>query len=82
DCAEIALDRFDVVIVPGVAFDARGGRLGYGGGFYDRLLPAMPRAQRIAGAFELQIVARVPAAAHDVGVDWIATEQRTMHCAR
>jgi 5-formyltetrahydrofolate cyclo-ligase len=81
-CEEIALDRFDVVIVPGVAFDAEGRRLGYGGGFYDRLLPAMPRAERIAGAFELQIVARVPAAAHDVGVDWIVTEERTMHCAR
>ena len=81
-CEEIALDRFDVVIVPGVAFDARGGRLGYGGGFYDRLLPAMPRAERIAGAFELQIVAHVPAARHDVSVDWIVTERRTLHCER
>jgi 5-formyltetrahydrofolate cyclo-ligase len=81
-CEEIALDRFDVVIVPGVAFDARGGRLGYGGGFYDRLLPAMPRAERIAGAFELQIVAHVPAASHDVTVDWIVTERRTLHCER
>lgn len=81
-CEEIALDRFDVVIVPGVAFDARGGRLGYGGGYYDRLLPAMPRAERIAGAFELQVVEHVPAAAHDASVDWVVTERRTLHCER
>jgi 5-formyltetrahydrofolate cyclo-ligase len=82
NCPEIALDRFDVVIVPGVAFDGEGRRLGYGGGFYDRLLPAMQRAVRIAGAFELQLVERVPAAPHDVGIHWIVTEQRALHCAR
>jgi 5-formyltetrahydrofolate cyclo-ligase len=82
-CEEIALDRLDCVLVPGVAFDVQGRRLGYGGGFYDRLLPLLPAAaSRIAGAFEQQIVERVPAAPHDVGVDWIVTERRVIHCGR
>jgi 5-formyltetrahydrofolate cyclo-ligase len=81
--AEVALASVDCVLVPGVAFDAEGARLGYGGGYYDRLLPLLPAATpRIAGAFELQLVERVPAAPHDVGVDWIVTEHRTMRCAR
>ena len=81
-CVEVPPERFDLVIVPGVAFDATGGRLGYGGGFYDRMLPAMPAATRVAGAFELQIVARVPAASHDERVACIATERRTLRCER
>lgn len=81
-CPEIALGSVDWVLVPGVAFDARGRRLGYGGGFYDRLLPgAAGSAPRIAGAFEMQIVDAVPTAPHDVGVDLIVTERRTLSCS-
>ena len=81
-CPEIALASVDWVLVPGVAFDARGGRLGYGGGFYDRLLPgAAGSAPRVAGAFEMQIVDAVPTAPHDVGVDLIVTERRTLSCS-
>jgi 5-formyltetrahydrofolate cyclo-ligase len=66
--------------VPGVAFDAACRRLGYGGGYYDRLLPLLPAtAPRVAGAFDVQIVDAVPAAAHDLGVDCIVTESRTLH---
>jgi 5-formyltetrahydrofolate cyclo-ligase len=69
------------VLVPGVAFDDRGHRLGYGGGFYDRLLPLVPpTVARVAGAFEMQVVERVPTAPHDVGVDTIVTERRTLNC--
>ena len=65
----------DWVLVPGVAFDRRGRRLGYGGGFYDRLLPLLPPGTpRIAGTFGVQVVAQVPTGPHDLGVDAIVTE--------
>jgi 5-formyltetrahydrofolate cyclo-ligase len=67
-------DAIEFVLVPGVAFDLAGRRLGYGGGYYDRLLPLLSRdATRIAGAFDLQIVDRVPAGPHDITVDAIVT---------
>jgi 5-formyltetrahydrofolate cyclo-ligase len=79
DCPPVALASIDWVLVPGVAFDAEGRRIGYGGGYYDRLLPLLDRgAARVAGAFELQIVERVPAAPHDTTVDAIVTERRTL----
>ncbi|HEX2391275.1 MAG TPA: 5-formyltetrahydrofolate cyclo-ligase [Casimicrobiaceae bacterium] len=82
-CAAVALQTIDWVLTPGVGFDAAGRRLGYGGGYYDRLLPLLPRAaSRVAGAFEVQLVDRVPAAPHDIGVDCIVTEQRIIDCAR
>jgi 5-formyltetrahydrofolate cyclo-ligase len=82
-CAAVALQTIDWVLTPGVGFDAAGRRLGYGGGYYDRLLPLLPRAAtRVAGAFEVQLVDRVPAAPHDIGVDCIVTEQRIIDCAR
>jgi len=69
--------------VPGVAFDREGRRLGYGGGYYDRLLPQLAaRAVRVAGAFDLQLVARVPAAPHDVAVDAIVTESGVLAIRR
>jgi len=69
----------DWVLVPGVAFDLTGRRLGYGGGFYDRLLPLLrPDAPRIAGAFDLQIVERVPATTHDLTVGLMVTETRIL----
>ena len=68
-------EAIDFVLVPGVAFDLEGRRLGYGGGYYDRLLPLLDeRAPRIAGAFHVQIVERVPAGPHDIAVDAIVTE--------
>jgi 5-formyltetrahydrofolate cyclo-ligase len=76
-------DAIEFVLVPGVAFDLAGRRLGYGGGYYDRLLPLLaPGAARVAGAFELQLVDRVPAAPHDIGVDAIVTESRTLPLRR
>ena len=82
-CPRVAPAAIDWVLVPGVAFDLEGRRLGYGGGYYDRLLPLLPReAPRVVGTFDLQVVARVPAAPHDLGVDTIVTESRTIEIAR
>jgi len=67
----------DVVILPGSAFDERGGRLGYGGGFYDTFLGRLrPEAPRIGVCFEAQLVDEVPRAAHDLCVDLVVTEER------
>ena len=77
-CQSVATSAIDWVLVPGVAFDESGHRIGYGGGYYDRLLPTLREdARRIAGAFELQMIDRVPAAPHDLKVDAIVTELRT-----
>lgn len=75
-------DGIDLVIVPGVAFDATGARLGFGGGYYDRLLAEMPHAYRIALAFDEQLVDSVPTQAHDERVDAILTPTRTLLTAR
>lgn len=80
-CPAVATADIDWVLVPGVAFDARGARLGYGGGFYDRLLPLLaPGTPRIAGAFDVQVVDSVPTAGHDGLVDLIVTETRSLRC--
>ena len=69
----------DWVLVPGVAFSAECRRLGYGGGYYDRLMSALdPAAPRIAGAFDAQIATWIPAGSHDLSVDMIVTESRIL----
>ena len=75
------VDRVETFIVPGVAFDTAGVRLGYGGGHFDRLLArADPAAMFVGVAFDAQIVAQVPAQAHDVRVHRLVTERRTVWC--
>jgi 5-formyltetrahydrofolate cyclo-ligase len=65
----------DVFLIPGLAFDLTGGRLGYGRGYYDSLLTgARPRSTLIGLAFDCQIVDRVPMTGHDVAVGLIVTE--------
>ncbi len=82
-CPLVDPAAIDWVLVPGLAFDLEGRRLGYGGGFYDRLLPTLaPGVPRVAAAFEVQIVDRVPASRHDLAVDAIVTELRTLSPAR
>jgi len=67
----------DVVLLPGSVFDLHGGRLGYGGGFYDRFLSQeAPQAIRIALAFEMQVVDKVPVQDHDIPVHYLVTEKR------
>lgn len=73
----VDLDAVEVAVVPGVAFDLQGRRLGYGGGYYDRLFSLFPHSPwKIGLAFELQILPELPATAHDVAVDAIITEER------
>lgn len=72
-------EAFDLVLVPGLVFDRAGGRIGFGAGFYDRFL-AQTEAPRVALAFSLQLVGRVPAEDHDQPMDWIVTERETIDC--
>lgn len=74
-----ALREIDLIIVPGLAFDREGNRLGYGGGYYDRLLAEIA-APKVALAFAAQIVESVPAEAHDERVDCIVTEEEVISC--
>lgn len=73
-----------VVLVPGVAFDPQGGRLGYGGGYYDRFFAELRGAGnnplKLAPAFDLQLVDRVPMEAHDERMDRVITESREYRC--
>jgi 5-formyltetrahydrofolate cyclo-ligase len=71
------LQDIDLIIVPGAAFDEKGNRLGYGAGFYDKLLSDY-RKTTIALAFEVQIVPTVPADQHDIPIKKIVTEKRVI----
>ena len=72
-------DELDLVMVPGTAFDQRGGRMGQGKGYYDRLLShARPDAPLVALSFDCQIFEEIPVAAHDVFMDLVLTETRTI----
>ncbi len=70
----------DMLLIPLLAFDAAGGRLGYGGGFYDRTLVALPGRFRLGCAFAAQQVDAVPAGPYDVRLDAVATENGMIRC--
>jgi 5-formyltetrahydrofolate cyclo-ligase len=76
-CEAVEPSEIDLVIVPGVAFDRTGGRLGYGGGFYDSFL-ALCRGTRVALAFSLQVVDEVPCEARDLPVHAVVTEEEVI----
>lgn len=76
-------EELDAVLMPGVAFDLSGCRLGYGGGYYDRFLErCSPGCLLVAAAFELQIVDHVPCADHDRRIHKVVTESRIIDCSR
>lgn len=81
------LNKVEFALLPGVAFARDGARLGYGGGFYDKLLARLGgqngthKPALAAAAFSLQIVEQIPQEATDVKVEWIITEQETIDCS-
>lgn len=79
----IAASDIDAVVIPGAGFDEAGNRIGYGGGYYDRLLSSLERdVPIIAPAYEEQIVDSVPSESHDIKVSMIVTDRRVIRCAR
>lgn len=73
----VPLGEIDLIVVPGLAFDEAGRRLGRGGGFYDRFLERTAgRAFAFGLAFDEQVVSEVPAETHDASVDAVATDRR------
>jgi 5-formyltetrahydrofolate cyclo-ligase len=75
----VAIESVGAVVVPGLAFDLQGNRLGWGAGYYDRLLAGVrPGVPVVALAFECQIVPAIPSMGHDVRMSAIVTEQRVI----
>ena len=88
-CERLAtLNEVEFALLPGVAFTREGVRLGYGGGFYDKLLARQGsgrdahRPALAAAAFALQIAEQIPQETTDVKVEWIITEQETIACSK
>ncbi len=71
----IGINEIDLVIVPGLAFDPQGNRIGFGGGFYDRFLSVV-QAPKIALAYSFQVLEKIEAGPHDVRMDKVVTDER------
>ena len=80
DAPVVDPSQLDVVLVPGVSFDGRGGRLGFGGGFYDRFL-VRTSAVRVGVAHDVCLGCDLPCDEHDQRMDWIVTPRKAIHCA-
>jgi len=79
-CKAIPVENIDLAIIPGVAFDERGGRIGHGTGFYDKFIPGLDvTTRKVALAFECQIVSQIPMEPHDRYIDIIITEERIIY---
>ena len=73
-------EKIDLIVVPGLAFDESGYRIGYGGGYYDRFLARCPQALSVGLAYEMQILESVSPAAWDIPVHHVITEDRAILC--
>lgn len=71
---EADVSGLDLILIPGVAFDVSGNRIGYGKGYYDRALSVVPRGKRIALAYGFQVLKSVPRGEHDLGCGMVITE--------
>lgn len=78
-CIAVDSKDIDLILMPGVAFDRQGGRLGYGAGFYDRFLSNMSNSvDKIAVAYHFQVLDNIPMDEHDVRINGIVTEEETI----
>lgn len=74
------INKLDLVIVPGIAFDKNGHRIGYGHGYYDRFLKKISsKAKKIGLAFDFQLIEKIPEERHDIPMDIIITEKRILY---
>ena len=74
-------NEIEIVMVPGVAFDESGSRIGFGKGFYDRFLYRLSGDVKTIGiAFDFQVVGKIPADSHDFIIDKVITEKRVIDC--
>jgi len=79
-CKPVPIDDIDIAIIPGIAFDEKGGRLGIGSGRYDRIMSRLPiTARRVSCALEDQMTHQVPMESHDKYVDIIITDKRIIY---
>ena len=74
----LAAADVSVVLVPGLAFDVDGHRIGYGRAFYDRLLPSMPQAFRIGIAYDFQLVPELPREPHDIAMQCVVSDKKVL----
>ena len=72
----VKVEKLDLIIAPGVGFDEAGNRIGYGGGYYDRLLASIPEVPVLALSFSEQIVDKIKTSAYDQQVDKVITDKR------
>lgn len=77
-CPLVPYEELDFVLVPALAVDLRGYRLGYGAGHYDQTLPLCTRAVSVVAVFDFQLVGEVPDELHDVAARWVITDRRTV----
>ena len=79
-CKTVPIECIDIAIIPGIAFDEKGARIGTGVGFYDRLIPDLPiTTRKVSLAFEDQIIQQIPMESHDKFVDIIVTDERIIY---
>lgn len=77
----VPLDAAMLIIVPALALDVRGHRVGYGLGYYDRLLPRLPHAFKVVIGYDFQLASELPDSEHDFAVDCVVTDARTIRVA-
>ena len=79
-CNLVPIEKIDLVVVPGVAFDQRGHRLGYGRGYYDRALAnCQSRCVKVGFAYDFQLVEKLPATDYDETLSVLITESQTLN---